>query len=205
MKWKLRHEGSPRHLDNLSFEQIVQGLRDAEVETTDEVMGPGEKTWLAIETHPRFVEIVDELDPGLPTFHDDETRLDMNALIDVCLVLLVFFILTTTYAVLQKRIEAPPITRDQKGVRVITDKQVVNQMIRVDVKMQDGEPVILVEDVEVEADTEKLIAAIRGWVNQKALNQLLLAYDPKVPHGTVVQIQDAAKGAGMDRIQIVVP
>ena len=38
----------------------------------------------------------------------DETRLDMNPLIDVALVLLIFFILTTTYESLRRAIDLPP-------------------------------------------------------------------------------------------------
>ena len=39
----------------------------------------------------------------------------MNPLIDVCLVLLIFFILTITYASLERAIDVPQLNPDQKG------------------------------------------------------------------------------------------
>src|SRR3954463_1783889 len=106
--WKIRHEGSPRSLD-MTLDQVRQGLVDGHWEGTDEVMGPGETEWVAIENHPQLEELASEIEPPPPPHYDDETRLDMTALIDVCLVLLVFFILTTTVAALSVRIEAPGV------------------------------------------------------------------------------------------------
>src|SRR5262245_26430003 len=103
MAWQLRHQGSPRSIGDLSPGQIVEGLRDGQWATTDEVKAPGEPAWTAIESHPQLAEIAEEVDTPPPRKHDEGTNLDMNALIDVCLVLLIFFILTTTYgAVVQK-------------------------------------------------------------------------------------------------------
>src|SRR5436189_5274480 len=98
MSWQLRHEGSPQALKGLTLQQIANGLRDGQWEPTDEVMGPDDKAWQAIENHPALAELAEELEAPPVKRHDEGTHLDMNALIDVCLVLLIFFILTTTYA-----------------------------------------------------------------------------------------------------------
>src|SRR4051812_39555251 len=98
MPWRFRREGAAQEIGDLSLEQIGAGLRDGKIEPTDEVLGPGETQWQAIENHPALAELAEELEAPMPRVHDDPTSLDMNPLIDVCLVLLVFFILTTSYA-----------------------------------------------------------------------------------------------------------
>jgi biopolymer transport protein ExbD len=204
MTWKVRHEGSPRSVDDLTPEQVAEGLRDGLWEPTDEVMGPDDPDWVPIESHPLLEEAAADVEPPPAPEHDDETRLDMNALIDVTLVLLVFFILTTTYATLQARLEAPTVSRDKDtGVVVLTKKQVDNQMILVSATMQDGEPVIRVEDKVVEP--ERLTAELRKFVRDTGKTVLLLKHDDDVPHDTVVKIIDAAKGAGMDSVKQLLP
>ncbi|HYT87105.1 MAG TPA: biopolymer transporter ExbD, partial [Gemmataceae bacterium] len=123
MTWKIRHEGSPKFIQGLTLAQVVEGLRDGLWEPTDEVMGPSDATWVALENHPQFAEVAADLEPP-PRREEDETRLDMNALIDVCLVLLIFFMLTTTYAVaVQKLIPLPTVAEDKKG-KALTAQQV---------------------------------------------------------------------------------
>src|SRR5947209_307799 len=141
--WKARHEGSPQSVE-LALEDLLEGLRDGNWELTDEACAPGETTWYAIEAHPRLAEIVADFEPPAPRRHDEETRLDMNALIDVTLVLLIFFILTTSYAALQKRLEAPNVSRDKAGVPVFTKKKVEQTMIHLTAKSENGPTVICV-------------------------------------------------------------
>ncbi len=203
MSWKVRHEGSPVALSDMTLSQVAQGLADGRWEPTDEVMGPGESTWTPIETHPQLADIAAELDPPPPRHYDDETRLDMNALIDVCLVLLIFFILTTSYAVLQKHLEAPGVTGEKLGPAVVTKEKVEQQMIAVSVKMEDGKPVTRVEGKVVEPD--RLQSELLSYVGSTKKTQLLLEHTDDVPQRSVVEVLDAAKGAGMEKISLVVP
>src|SRR5437667_32861 len=83
MSWQLRHEGSPQVIPDLTLQQIVDGLRDALWESTDEVLGPGEALWRKIEVHPQLAAIAEELALPPPVRHEEPTSLDMNALIDV--------------------------------------------------------------------------------------------------------------------------
>ncbi len=195
--WKLRHEGSPQSIDGLSLPQILEGLQDGRWEPTDEVMGPQDKTWVAIENHPQLAEIAADLEPPPPRVYDDETRLDMNALIDVCLVLLVFFILTTTYAILEKRLDAPNATTSQPGPVTITDQAVKETMIFVSIAMQNNQPVISIENKAVPAD--RLEAELTALHKSLHKGTLLLYYDPDVPQSAVVKVLDAAHGAGLDQ------
>src|SRR5690242_4065588 len=194
--WRIRHEGSPKSVD---------GLQDGKWEPTDEVMGPGESQWVPIESHPQLAEVAADLEPPQPHEYEDESRIDMNALIDVCLVLLIFFMITTTYAALQKRMDAPDTTKKgpESKLRAVTKKQVENEMVRVNVKREGGKPVIYVEDKPVPVDD--LEPSLRQFVRNTGRTQLLLSYDDKVPHGTIVAIEDAAKQARLDQVLLVMP
>jgi biopolymer transport protein ExbD len=203
MTWKVRHQGSPQSVEGLTLAQVVEGLQDGLWEPTDEVMGPGETEWVAIESHPQLAEVAEDIEPPPPREYDDETRLDMNPLIDVCLVLLVFFILTTSYAVLQNRLRAADISTDKVGPPVLTQEAVKQQMISVKVKMEDGHPVFRVENKVV--DEDHLVAELRSYYRSTARTDLLLEHDGDVPHGAVVAVMDAAKGAGLERIRLVIP
>ncbi len=203
MSWKLRHEGSPRSIENLTPTLIVQGLQDGQWEPTDEVMGPNDKTWVPIETHPQFEEIIEDLEPPPPRHQEDETTLDMTPLIDVTQVLLIFFILTTSYASLQKVIEAAGATAQAAGPAVVTKEQVQETMIKVNVTQEGDHSVIRVENEVV--PIENLVPALNRFKNAAARRKLLLENDPQVPHGVIVTIQDAAKSAGMEGVLFLVP
>jgi biopolymer transport protein ExbD len=203
MNWKVRHQGSPRSVEGLTLAEVVEGLQDGLWEPTDEVQGPDDADWVAIENHPQLADVAADLEPPPPRVYDDETRLDFNPLIDVCLVLLVFFILTTSYAVLQKRLELPNVTGGEAGIPVVTKEQVAEQMIHVTIKMEDGKPVFRVEKKVV--PEERLLAELTGFVRQTKRSKLLLEHDYDVPHGAVVAVQDAAKGADMERVLWLVP
>jgi biopolymer transport protein ExbD len=201
--WKIRHEGSPRSIDNLTLSQVVEGLQDGLWEATDEVMGPNDATWIAIENHPQLEEIALNLEPPPARTYDDETRLDMNALIDVCLVLLIFFMLITTYSVLQARMEQGRV-QDSKKTRTVFAKDVKEQMLYVKVNLNaNHEAVIQLEDKTIPID--ELQAAFQRAKAGTTKTQLLLEAADEVPHGVVVAIQDAASGAGLNAVHLVMP
>jgi biopolymer transport protein ExbD len=201
--WKIRHQGSPQSAET-TLDDIRQELADGAWEATDEVQGPGETEWVAIENHPQLEDLALDLEPPPGAHYDDETRLDMTALIDVCLVLLVFFILTTTVAALQVRLEAPTVEESNKAkVKVITKKDVEESMILCKATKEGGDVVVRVENEVVEMP--KLAAAFRRMAQGTKKTSLLLEHDDEVPHETVVKIIDAAKGAGLDRVQLLIP
>src|SRR5258708_38947405 len=100
--WKVRHEGSPKFTAGLTPEQVLDGVREQMWEPSDEVQGPGETGWRSMESHPVFAAALADYEPPPAPPKPDETKLDMNPLIDVALVLLIFFILTTTYESVRK-------------------------------------------------------------------------------------------------------
>jgi biopolymer transport protein ExbD len=202
MSWKIRHQGSPKSIEGLTVEQVVEGLQDGQWEPTDEVMGPRDTTWVAIESHPQFAEIALDLEPPPPKVYDDETRLDMTPLIDVTMVLLIFFILTTSYAALQKMLEASDLT-PQEGTPIVKPGPAKDTMILVTVKQRGADSVIAVEGTEVSKDALK--GLLQAMVSRTRKLEMLLDCDGDVPHGIVVAVIDAAKGAGITKIHTVVP
>jgi biopolymer transport protein ExbD len=210
MLWQLRHEGSPQLIPDLTIQQIVDGLRDGRWESTDEVLGPNESQWRKIEVHPQLAAIAEELALPPPVRHEEPTSLDMNALIDVCLVLLIFYMITTAYATMvQKAVPLPMTKADAKGIRVIRVDDVKSKMIRVQTYLDSAaQPVVRVEgqtlkDVltsDGKIDTDKLRDALRPYVKGEDHKTEVLLDASGVSWENVVQIQDAARAAGVQQV-----
>src|SRR5262249_57394507 len=86
-----------------------------------------------------------ELEPPRPEA-PDETHLDMNPLIDVCLVLLIFFILTITYASLERAISIPEDTPDQKGPQQVQLKDIRDRVFLATAPTEGDKAVVRVEN-----------------------------------------------------------
>ena len=199
--WRLRHEGSPRSIEGLNLAQIVDGLQEGLWEVTDEVMGPGDSQWVSIESHPQLASLAADVEPPTPPEPEDDTRLDMNPLIDVALVLLIVFILTMTYATLQKVVQLPQTRDKDTGVAVVKSDDAKKFTIKVEARLVEGRPVIKVEDKV--ADEGNLVNVLRQYVRETKKTDLLL--DAKgVSWGTVQHINDAARGAGISVVHQLV-
>ena len=213
MSWKVRHEGSPRIVEGLTLEEIIVGLREGQWETTDEVLGPTDRAWQPIENHPQLAEAAAEVEPPPPRRHEDPTHLDMNALIDVCLVLLIFFILTSTYAAaVQKVVPMPTVKSDGSKVRKVKVADVTKRMIRLQVYgNKTGKPLVRLENQTVSVfaedgqtiDPEKLREALRPLVKGEDGKTEVILDARDISWGTVIQIQDAAKSAGIRTIHFL--
>lgn len=196
MSWKVRHEGSPRAVEGLTPEQIAQGLLDGHWEPTDEVRDTTVGRWVALEDHPQFAEAAAEVEPPPRKEHPDETRLDMNPLIDVALVLLIFFILTTTYETIRKVLDLPGASAKVPGqIVTVSPEDAKKFTIIVRLRQEGGQPVIQVEDRTVHLD--ELDAAVKQAVVVSKKTTLLIDATPDVDYGVVMAVQDAARGAGV--------
>ncbi len=161
MSWQVRHEGSPNATTGLSAHQVMDGLHEGVWEPTDEVRGPGDTKWVPLEAHPVFEEAVAEYEAP-PRMHHDDSHLDMNPLIDVALVLLIFFILTTSYDALVKVMDMPTMTK-KGGTREINLKE-QNDVFVVKGHME-GDKTIL------EVNGELVTEAQLGTAFSKAMSQ----------------------------------
>jgi biopolymer transport protein ExbD len=126
MAWRLRHEGSPNPIPvPLSSEQIVEGMRDGLYALSDEVKGPGDAKWIKLTKHPHFAEVAEVVEAieNEIVQEADDNNIDMNPLIDVCLVLLVFFILATTMSVMEKVMRLPNNPKSDGKPRVVPESE----------------------------------------------------------------------------------
>jgi biopolymer transport protein ExbD len=205
MNWKVRHQGSPKSVENVTLEQIVEGLQDGLWETTDEVMGPGDSEWVAIEMHPQLADAAAEIEPPPPRRDPDESRLDMTPLIDVCLVLLIFMILTISYAAIQKELEAAQVSANDKPGKLttVTADKVRETMIVVKATLENDVPVIHVEDETV--PEERLTPALQRFASETHKVELLILPGPGIRRKTIVAIQDAASAAHITKIHVLAP
>jgi biopolymer transport protein ExbD len=211
MSWQLRHEGSPQALKDLTLQQIVDGLRDGLWEISDEVLGPNDTAWSKIEAHPRLAEIAEELLAPPPVRHEEPSSIDMNALIDVCLVLLIFYMITAAYAALvQKSVPLPMTRADSKGIRVVRVDEVKSRMIRVQAYHdKDGKPVVLVQNQTVKniltsdgatIDADKVREAVRPFVKGEDHKTEVLLDARDITWENTIQIQDGARAAGVQTV-----
>ncbi len=196
--FNVRPQGSPEFVEGVSAEDILDGVKEGIWEPTDEVTGPGETEWQPLELHPVFAGAMADFEPPPPPPPEDETRLDFNPLIDVALVLLIFFMLTATYEQLRKEFTPPPTEREKSQGKAKTDNDIKQFAIRVTAKMENDQLVYRVEnEVVAEDDVE---AKFKEWMEKTKYSALAMEIDPKVPWHAVVKIQDAAAGAKISEI-----
>ena len=195
--WQVRKEGSPDVLRLPDAAAVLEGLRDGNFLPTDEVQGPADAGWQRIEVHPTFAEAAERLDPP-PLEEADDTHLDMNPLIDVCLVLLIFFILTITYASLERALSVPEDTAEDKGAPQAQFKDLKDRVFRVTAKMDGERPVIKVEGKDVKQG--QIFSEMQSVINSTGRKEMLLDIDRDVPWGVEAAIIDAAQGNQVHRI-----
>ncbi|MCE9567617.1 MAG: biopolymer transporter ExbD [Planctomycetes bacterium] len=196
--WFVRQQGSPAAVSVPSPGSVAEGLRDGNWLPTDEVKGPTDAKWRSIESHPVFAEIAEDMEPIRPPAASDD-HLDMNPLIDVCLVLLIFFILTITYASLERAIDVPPVNPEDKGPSLnLREKDVRDKVFIVTAKMDGERAVVKIEQKEVTQD--QIFNEMKSVINSTGRKEMVLDADKDVPWGVVTAILDAAKGNGVHNI-----
>ncbi len=200
MAWRLRHEGSPQPVPQpLTSEQIVEGLKDGVYATTDEVRGPSDAKWIALETHPNFAEVSEviqaiEEEAG---HEPDDNHIDMNPLIDVCLVLLVFFILATTMSVMEKVMSLPPNQSDSKKPPVTLTEEQAKKYIMLKVEKKGTETVFNVNNYETKE--EDLLRELERFVRE-GKSIMVLDIAPNVEFNAYILVKDVATQAHIDKI-----
>jgi len=117
-------------------------------------------------------------------------------LIDVCLVLLVFFILLTSYAKLVQHLEAAKTNPDSKIPSITTTQ--ADQKTKVVIKTEAGKTLFYINEQVVES--ENLTTALKASARKLKSKDLILFYSDDVPYQAVISIQDAARAADFQQI-----
>jgi biopolymer transport protein ExbD len=191
--WQVRPEGTLTPIPVESAADVLAGLRDGVWRPTDDVKGPADPDWTTIESHPAFEEAAGELEPP-PAADADETHLDMNPLIDVCLVLLIFFILTITYESLERAISVPH-ENPEKGASAqkLSYQDIKDRVFRVSAWMDDQNNQVIKLESDV-VKLEDLEAKMKQVIDRTGRREMLLDIDGNVPWGVQAAILDAAAG-----------
>lgn len=193
--WRVRKEGAPEAMSLPGATDVLTGLRDGNFLPTDEVKGPTDTEWQAIENHPTFADAALEVEPA-PGETADDTHLDMNPLIDVCLVLLIFFILTITYASLERALDVPEDTAEKKGAQKQNITDIKDRVFIVTAKMDGERPVIKIgtHGAMKEVAQDKVFKEMQELINSTGRKEMVLDIEKDVPWGVETAILDAAKG-----------
>lgn len=192
-RWDLRnHEADSKSILFESFEiqdLIASGL----ISINDEIRKEGETAWKTLADYPEFEEA---FSTKSTIKHDEDENIDMNALIDVCLVLLVFFILLTSYAKLVQHLEAAKTNPDSKIPSITTTQ--ADQKTKVVIKIEAGKTCFYINEQVVES--ENLTSALKASARKLKSKDLILYYSDDVPYQAVISIQDAARAADFQQI-----
>ena len=200
-EWLLRASGSRRPTRLPSEPHVLQAVLRGDWQPDDEVLGPGESLWLPIEDHPTFADALAELGPPIAVEKPDETRLDMNPLIDVALVLLIFFILTTSVASLRRALDMPDQAPDGQGISKTPKQKLEDRTIRVVLENDStGKPIVKIDDKAVTlADVESELKAAMKRTDKR---EVFLQASDQVEWGIEARVHDAIRGAGITKIVV---
>ncbi len=126
---------------------------------------------------------------GRRSHRQEEAQVDLTPMLDIVFIMLIFFIVTSTF-VRESGIEVdkPQATNvvSQKDVGIFIAVTADND-VYIDKKM---------------VDIERVQAALEAMLLDKASSSLVIQADERAFSGTVIQVMDAAKGAGIKKIAI---
>ena len=200
--WLVRPEGSAR--DGTPFQDaqaVADALRDGDISPSDEVRAPGELRYKPIDTHLAFAELCEELEAP-PREAEEETHLDMNPLIDVSLVLLIFFILTATYSTLTRSLDVPGEPPEGTGAKV-TSADIKERAVTVAAKIENDQPAVTIQGKPINLDD--LEGELTTISKAGGKREAFMDISPDVPLWVIARLVKAAQGAEMQHVYLRSP
>jgi biopolymer transport protein ExbD len=120
---------------------------------------------------------------------EEEAAIDMTPMLDIVFIMLIFFIVTTVFVK-----EAGIEVNKPDASRAILHKN-ANIFIAV---TEDGD--VWLDKRQVSADSVR--ANIERLLTEQPTDYVIIQSDVKAKHGLVVEIMDAVKAAGVDRVSV---
>ncbi len=123
-------------------------------------------------------------------YYNEDPEINLIPLIDVLLVILIFLMVTTTYARYSElKINLPTATGEASPKKPQTIQVAVDALGRYQV-----------DEKNIAASTEALSAAMAGIARGNGEIVVVINADSKATHQSVINIMEAARRAGLSRI-----
>ncbi|RLS53876.1 MAG: hypothetical protein DWH91_13260 [Planctomycetota bacterium] len=126
-----------------------------------------------------------------------EDGLDMTPMVDVTFQLLIFFMITASFAVQKALQTTAPEPNEDPSQQVVQVEQIQEESVVVSIDANDA---MLVDDEPIEG-IYALVEVLQGKMGSEQKNNLLIEADYKASHGAVVAVIDAGITAGMQGIR----
>ena len=129
-----------------------------------------------------------------------EDDMDLTPMVDVTFQLLIFFMVTASFA-LQKSIESPTPDPEKKGaaqqLQILEDLE--GSSIRVTI---DAANAIMIDDDPL-PDPARLIDTLKDKMRKEQKTEVLISVHPAALHRTVISVIDASNSVGMQKIRLL--
>jgi biopolymer transport protein ExbD len=199
--WILRKED--KLFDPVPLKTLRTWVYENRVHSRDMVSSDGGKTWSLADKIPELIPFfssqsttVSELPTGYVGKIERRRRsmevIDMIPMIDMVFLLLIFFALTNTFEV-QRFLELN-LPKGSSGIELKKTERLTLSISEENQIIFESEPIEL---PELEARLKEVMQADTDVT-------LVIKGDENVPHGRVVELMDAANGAGVKKILITV-
>jgi biopolymer transport protein ExbD len=199
--WILRKED--KLFDPVPLKTLRSWVYENRVHGRDMVSSDGGKTWSLAEKTPELMpffssqgSFVSEIPRGYVGKVERRRRsievIDMIPMIDMVFLLLIFFALTNTFEI-QRFLELN-LPKGSTGIELKKSARLTLSITKDKQILLENEPIKLSE----------LETKLKGLMGEDTDVTLVIKGDETVPHGRVVELMDAANGAGVKKILITV-
>ncbi|MCL1074966.1 ExbD/TolR family protein [Shewanella dokdonensis] len=120
---------------------------------------------------------------------DEEAQIDMTPMLDIVFIMLIFFIVTTSF------VKPSGLDYNKPQAAHATSKPSANIFIGVS---KTG--VIMMENRQV--DIERVSANVERMLAEAPEAAVLIQADKEAKHGLVIRVMDQVKAAGIDKISV---
>ena len=113
--------------------------------------------------------------------------INLTPMVDVLFLVLLFFLITSSF------IEQPNIKLELPSTKYASTSKLEERVLTIS---QDGKLFFQKEPVE----REDLVSVLKNAFSKQDDKTLVMRADKNVPYGVIIDVMDAAKGAGLKRI-----
>lgn len=124
---------------------------------------------------------------------DDEAAIDMTPMLDIVFIMLIFFIVTTSF-VKEKGLEINR-PKDSTTPPPQTNKKTLSVRI-------DANGTIVMNNREV--DIRRVVANVQTFLAENNTDSAAVQAHPKAKHGVVVEVMDQIKQANIQKVSVLV-